>query len=91
MIKMAILQAILEWGIGLLPGLREEDRPNDFDRIAPRCSPPSPGRSFCPGRPAEARETLIKARELAAFFDASPGCDEMTSALSPALLRQRTR
>ncbi len=69
-------QAILSWGIGLLNGLREEDRPNYFDRVSAAFLASLAGSQFLSGQDDEARDTLIKAKELAAFFDASPSYDE---------------
>ncbi|MBO4406734.1 MAG: helix-turn-helix transcriptional regulator [Clostridia bacterium] len=69
-------QAILVWGIGLLLGLREADKPNYFDRICAALLAVLAGSQFMAGQRGEARGTLIKARELAEFFDASPSYDE---------------
>ena len=69
-------QAILNWGIRLLLGLRKEDRPNFFDRVAAAFLAALAGTQFLAGRGDEARDSLIRARELAAFFDASPSYDE---------------
>jgi len=72
----ASCQAILNWGIGLLRGLREADRPNYFDKVGAVFLAALAGSQFLSGQGDEARDTLIKARELAAFFDASPSYDE---------------
>jgi len=72
----ASLQAILGWGIGLLLGLREADKPNYFDRVSAALLAALAGSQFLSGQVDEARDTLIKAKELAAFFDASPSYDE---------------
>ena len=72
----ASLQAILDWETRLLLGLREEDKPNYFDRICAAQLAALAGSQFLSGQGDEARGTLIKARELAAFFDASPSYDE---------------
>jgi transcriptional regulator with XRE-family HTH domain len=69
-------QAILNWGTRLLSGLRKADRPNYFDRISAVFLAALAGSQFLSGQEAEARETLTKAKELAAFFDASPSYDE---------------
>ncbi len=69
-------QAILSWGVALLLGLREEDKPNYFDRVSAVFLAALAGSQFLSGRRDEARDTLIKAKELAAFFDASPSYDE---------------
>ena len=72
----ASCQAILGWGIELLLGLREADKPNYFDRICAALLAALAGSQFLSGQGDEARDTLIKAKELAAFFDASPSYDE---------------
>lgn len=69
-------QAILSWGIGLLLGLREANKPNYFDRISAVFLAALAGSQFLSGQGDEARDTLIKAKELAAFFDACPSYDE---------------
>lgn len=72
----ASTQAILSWGVGLLLGLREADKPNYFDRVSAVFLAALAGSQFLSGQGDEARDTLIKAKELAAFFDASPSYDE---------------
>ena len=72
----ASCQAILNWGIGLLLGLRDADKPNYFDRVSAVLLVVLAGSQFLSGQGDEARDTLIKAKELAAFFDASPSYDE---------------
>ena len=72
----ASTQAILSWGGGLLLGLREADKPNYFDRVSAVFLAALAGSQFLSGQGDEARDTLIKAKELAAFFDASPSYDE---------------
>ena len=72
----ASCQAILGWGIELLLGLREADKPNYFDRVSAALLAALAGSQFLSGQGDEARATLIKAKELAAFFDASPSYDE---------------
>ena len=72
----ASLQAILSWGTQLLLGLREADKPNYFDRICAALLAALAGSQFLSGQIDEARDTLIKAKGLAAFFDASPSYDE---------------
>ena len=57
-------------------GLREEDKPNYFDRICTAFFATLAGSQFLSGQGDKARDTLIKAKELAEFFDASPGYDE---------------
>lgn len=72
----ASAQAILHWGISLLQGLREGDKPNYFDRVSAVLLVVLAGSQHLSGQGDEARDTLIKAKELAAFFDASPSYDE---------------
>ena len=72
----ASAQAILRWGIGLPLGLREADKPNYFDKVSAVLLAALAGSQFLSGQKDEARGTLIKAKELAVFFDASPSYDE---------------
>ena len=72
----ASLQAILDWGTRLLLGLRDADKPNYFDKICAALLAALAGSQFLSGQRDEARATLIKAKELATFFDASPSYDE---------------
>ena len=69
-------QAILNWMTGVLPGLREADKPNYFDRVRAIFLAVLAGSQFLSGQGDAARYTLIRAKELAAFFDASPSYDE---------------
>ena len=72
----ASTQAILSWSVGLLQGLREGNKPNYFDRVSAVFLAALAGSQFLSGQKVEARNTLIKAKELAAFFDAAPSYDE---------------
>jgi len=72
----ASCQAILCWGIELLLGLREAGKPNYFDRVSAALLAALAGSQFLSGQGDKAHDTLIKARELAGFFDASPSYDE---------------
>ena len=72
----ASAQAILHWGISLLQGLREGGKPNYFDRVSAVLLVVLAGSQHLSGQGDEARDTLIKAKELATFFDASPSYDE---------------
>ena len=72
----ASCQAILSWGIGLLAGLREGNKPNYFDKVGAVFLAALAGSQFLSGQTDEARDTLKKAKELAAFFDAAPSYDE---------------
>lgn len=72
----ASAQAILSWGIELFQGLRKADKPNYFDKVCAVFLAALAASQFLSGKRDEARDTLIKAKELAAFFDASPSYDE---------------
>ena len=66
----------LDWGTRLLLGLRKADKPNYFDKICAALLAVLAGSQLLAGKDEEARGTLIRAKELAAFFDASPSYDE---------------
>ena len=72
----ASAEAILRWGTGLLLGLREEDKPNYFDKVGAALLAALAGTQFLSGRDDEAKDSLRKAVEHAAFFDAAPSYDE---------------
>ena len=72
----ASAQAILRWGIGLFSGLRKDGKPNYFDKICAALLAALAGSQFISGQGDEARDTLMEAKDLAAFFDASPSYDE---------------
>ena len=72
----ASAQEILHWGISLLQGLREGGKPNYFDRVSAVLLVALAGSQHLSGQGEAARDTLKKAKELAAFFDASPSYDE---------------
>ena len=72
----ASAQAILSWGTELLKGLRKEDKPNYFDKVSSVFLVALAGSQFLSGKTDEARETLIKAKALASYFDSSPSYDE---------------
>ena len=59
-----------------LLGLREGDKPNYFDKVSAAFFAALAGSQFLAGQGGEARDTLIKAKELAEFFDAAPSYDE---------------
>ena len=52
------------------------DKPNYFDKICAALLAVLAGSQLLAGKDEEARGTLIRAKELAAFFDASPNYDE---------------
>ena len=72
----ASAQAILHWGISLLQGLREGGKPNYFDRVSAVLLVALAGSQHLSGQGKAARDTLKKAKELAAFFDVAPSYDE---------------
>ncbi len=69
-------EAILQWGIDLLFGLRRDGKPNFFDKVNSGLIAAIALVQLLQGREDEARESLKKAKELAEFFDASPSYDE---------------
>ena len=69
-------QAILRWGIELLLGLQVEDKPNYFHKICSVFLAALAGSQFMSGQSDEARDTLIRAKKIATFFDAAPSYDE---------------
>ncbi|MBQ6216147.1 MAG: helix-turn-helix transcriptional regulator [Erysipelotrichaceae bacterium] len=73
---LASAQAILQWGTELFAGLRKESKPNYLDRVSAAFSAALAGAQFLSGQGCEAHDTLKKAKELAASFDASPSYDE---------------
>ena len=69
-------QAILLWGIGLFSGLRKDGKPNLLDKINCVLLASLAFSQLLSGQTGEARASLAKAKELAAFFDAAPSYDE---------------
>jgi transcriptional regulator with XRE-family HTH domain len=69
-------QEILHWGIDVLDGLRKAGKPNYFDKVRAVMLAVLAGSQFLSKQTDEAHDTLIRAKELAAFFDASPSYDE---------------
>ena len=72
----ASAEAILQWGIDLLFGLRRDGKPNFFDKVNSGLLAAAALTQLLQGREDDARESLKKAKELAEFFDASPSYDE---------------
>ena len=72
----ASMQAILHWGIDTFSGLRKDGKPNYLDKVNCAFLATLAGAQFLSGEDDEARDTLIEAKKLAAFFDASPSYDE---------------
>lgn len=72
----ASAQAILRWGIGLFSGLRKDGKPNFLDKVNCVLLASLAGSQLMSGQGEAARASLQEARQLAAFFDASPSYDE---------------
>ncbi len=72
----ASAQAILRWGIGLFAGLRKDGKPNFLDKVNCVLLASLAGSELMSGQEEAARASLREARQLAAFFDASPSYDE---------------
>ena len=69
-------QAILRWGTDVLFGLHNGDKPNFLDKVCAAFLTALAGSQLMNCQDDEARESLKKAKELAAFFDAAPSYDE---------------
>ena len=72
----ASAEAILSWGVDVLSGLRKDGKPNFFDKVSSAFLSAKAQVQFEAGDADAARESLIKAKEFAVFFDASPSYDE---------------
>lgn len=72
----ASAEAIASWGIGVMTGLRKDGRPNYLDKIAGALTAVLAAARFMRGDEDGARASLVSARRLAAFFDASPSYAE---------------
>ena len=72
----ASAEAILSWGVNVLSGLRKGDQPNFLDKVSCIFLAAKAQVQFESGDADAARESLVKAKELAAFFDACPSYDE---------------
>ncbi len=72
----ASLQEILHWGTELFLGLRKGNKPNYFDKIISVFLATLAFAQWKTGQKDAARESLERAKTLAAFFDASPSYDE---------------
>lgn len=69
-------QAILRWSTGFLSGLRKDGKTNYLDKINCVLLASLAGSQLMSGQTEEASDTLLEAKELAEFFDASPSYDE---------------
>ena len=72
----ASAEAVLDWGVDVFSGLRGEDKPNYLDKVCSLFLATKAQVQFESGDADGARESLIQAKERAAFFDASPSYDE---------------
>ena len=72
----ASAEAILNWSVTIFSGLRKGDKPNLLDKISSIFLAAAAQVQFEAGWEAAARDSLIRARDLAAFFDAAPSYDE---------------
>ena len=71
----ASAEAILHWGSELLSRLREAERPNYLDKVNSGLLAALAASQYMSGQEDTARGSLIRAKELAAFFDAAPSYD----------------
>ena len=72
----ASAEAILNWSVAVFSGLRKGDKPNFLDKVSSIFLAAAAQVQFESGREDAARDSLIRARDLAAFFDAAPSYDE---------------
>ena len=72
----ASAEAILNWSVAVFSGLRKGDKPNFLDKVSSIFLAAAAQVQFESGREDAARESLIKAKALATFFDAAPSYDE---------------
>ena len=68
----ASARAILQWGIGLLSELRDEEKPNFIDKLNSGLLASLAFAQLKSGQSGEARNSLEKAKTLAASFDEAP-------------------
>ena len=72
----ASAEAILNWSVAVFSGLRKGDKPNFLDKVSSIFLAAAAQVQFEAGREDAARDSLTRARDLAAFFDAAPSYDE---------------
>ncbi len=72
----ASAEAILSWGVDVFSCLRREDKPIYLDKVISLFLAAKAQVQFESGDADAARESLIKAKERAVFFDAAPSYDE---------------
>ena len=69
-------QGILQWGTELLSGLRKGDKPNFLDKVCSAMLAALAYAQFMSGQEEAARDSLRRAKALAAYFDEAPSYDE---------------
>ena len=72
----ASCQAVLRFGLDCFSGLRQENKPNYLDKVSCALLTCLAWSQCMTEQPTQARASLQKARELAAFFDSAPSYDE---------------
>ena len=72
----ASAEAILNWGIDTLLGLRKDGKPNFFDKVNSGAYAALAFIQLIQGRRDDALDSLKKGKEFAEFFDADPSYDE---------------
>lgn len=72
----ASAEAILSWGVTVFTGLRKGNKPNYLDRLSSIFLAAMAQVQFEAGDASVARESLVKAKALAEWFDAAPSYDE---------------
>ena len=72
----AAAEAILNWSVTAFSGLRKGDKPNFLDKVSSIFLAATAQVQFEAGWVDAARDSLTRARDLAAFFDTAPSYDE---------------
>ncbi len=72
----ASAEAILSWSVDVFSGLRKDGKPNFLDKVSSAFLAAKAQVQFEAGDASAARESLVRARDLAVFFDAAPSYDE---------------
>ena len=68
----ASAEAILSWAVGIFSGLRKGSKPNYLDKVGSIMLTARAGAQLLAGKDEDARTSMLSAKALAAFFDASP-------------------
>ena len=71
----ASAEGILHWGTEVILGLRKAGRPNFLDKVSCGLLAALAGAQYLSGQEDAARGTLLRAKELAAFFVKAPSYD----------------